>query len=330
MMPLIEGWIKYTKLAEKLGFDYLWLSADHTYIDSCSALAYAATQTKKIKLAPCANSVYLRHPVYIASAIALIDKISNGRAVAGLCSAGYETTVKLGIDAKEPLTICKEAIEIIKALWSGKSVNYSGKFFHLKDVKLPYATRFDIPIYLASRGSKFKLIGELCDGTFTHGKTLKYVKRMIDHISEGAKKIGRNPKDIEIGIVLPFMIIHNQKNIEKAKKVLKPLLTAFVGGEWTWEWADTLGFTMEELKPIREAIHEHDFIKAQNFVSEELLDRMIDAYCIVGSVEKCISEVETLEKQGITQIIPIIQKQWEEPRRFLEFFGKKIIQSFKE
>lgn len=110
MIPPIEECSKHSKLAEKLGFDYLWLSADHAYIDSCSALAYAATQTKKIKLAPCANSVYLRHPVCIASAIALVDKISNGRVVAGLCSAGYEATVKLGINAKKPLAICREAI----------------------------------------------------------------------------------------------------------------------------------------------------------------------------------------------------------------------------
>ncbi|MEM3061694.1 MAG: LLM class flavin-dependent oxidoreductase [Candidatus Bathyarchaeia archaeon] len=330
MMPPVEGWIKYSRLAEKSGFDYLWLSADHVYIDSCSALAYAATKTKKIKLAPCANSIYLRHPVYIASATALIDEVSNGRAVAGLCSAGYETTVKLGIDAKEPLAICREAIEVIKALWKGKPVNYNGKFFHLKDVKLPYVMRTNIPIYLATRGSKFKLAGELCDGTFTHGKTLKYIERIIDSISEGAKRLERRPEDIEIGIVLPFMMASTQKSIETAKKVLKPLMTAFVGGEWTWEWADTLGFKMEELKPIREAVREYDFKKAQNFVSDELLDRMIEAYCITGSAEECISEVEMLKKAGVGQIIPIMQRKWEEPRRFIELFGKKIIQSFKE
>lgn len=197
-------------------------------------------------------------------------------------------------------------------------------------MRLHYVTRKDIPIYLATRGSKFKLVGELCNGTLTHGKTLMYVQRMIDHISKGAKIVRRRLKDIEIGIVLPFMIIRSKKDMLIAKKILRPLLTVFVGGEWTLEWADALGFTIEELNPIRKEIHEYNFTKAQKFVNDKLLDKMVDAYCIVGSIEECISEVEKLKKAGITQIIPIMRKEWGESGKFLKLFGEKIIQSFKE
>ena len=332
----MKGWINHVKLAEKSGFDYIWFGADHLYMDSCSALAFAATKTRKIKLAPFANSVYLRHPVYLASAMALIDEMSGGRAVAAICSAGYEATVRLNIEAKEPLIACKEAIEVMRALWKGDPVNYHGKFFYLDDVKLTYAGRPDLPIYLATRGRKFKLAGELCDGTVTHGKGSNFVKRMVDNVKEGAKRAGRRLEDIDIAIVLPFKIARTHKDVETFKKNLKPLMTGFVGGEWPLDWADTLGLTTEELEPIQEAVlREHNFIKARNFVSDELLNRLLDAFCIVGTPEECISEVEALEKAGVTQLIPMVNRRIPEPEfkremgEFPELFGKKIIQSFR-
>ena len=333
----IKGWMEHVELAERQGFDYIWFGADHTYTDSCSALAYAATRTKRIRLAPLANSVYLRHPVYIASATTLIDEFSNGRAVAGLCSAGFEATVRLKIQAREPTVMIKETIEIMRGLWKGAPLNYAGKFFTLSNVKLTYTTREDIPIFIATRGSKLKLAGEMCDGVFTHGKALNYVRIMAREIGDAARKAGRKAEAIDLGSVIPFKITSNKNEADAAKKGLRPLMAGFVGGEWPMaEWAESQELSVEELKPIKKAVSEGDFQKARNLIGDRLLDKIVKAYCIIGNVDECLDEVKALEKAGITQVIPMVnsvlpgEEYRKEIKDLLELFGKEIIPRFKK
>jgi 5,10-methylenetetrahydromethanopterin reductase len=335
-----QGWLDHLKLAEDLGFEYAWYAADYQYADSFSALAYAATKTRNVKLGSMCNAVYARHPVFIASGISTVDEVSKGRAVLGLASAGYEITVKLGVDAKEPLKATREAVHVIKSLWRGGPVNYSGELYYLKDVKLPYKVREDIPIYLATRGAKFELAGALCDGSITHGKTTEYVNKMVKKVREGAKKAGRTLKDFDVTTVVPFKITDN---VEAAKKELKPLMAAFIGCEYSLDWIKSLGISVEEVKPIREAVRDRKFSKSVNLVSDKLLNKLVDAYCVVGSAEECVSQIEGLEKAGLTQIIPMmcystdvqnihaqIQNFDKEMRGWLKVFGREIIQRLKE
>jgi 5,10-methylenetetrahydromethanopterin reductase len=329
-MHPVEGWVEYSQLAEKVGFDYLWHAADHSYADSGSALMLLALRTKRIKLGVGGNSIYLKHPVLIASATALIDEMSEGRAVTGLVSAGFEVTLKLGMDTKEPLTACREAIEIIRALWTGGPINYKGEVFTLRNVEIPYKARPDIPIYLGTRGSKFELVGEMCDGTFTHGKAPGYVERMLKTIAVGATKAGRNPEDIETAISLPFKITRSEKAKEMFKKKLKPIMTSLITGEYSMGWVDSLGFNVDEIKLIKEAKGG----KKSEMVDDRLLDRLIDAFAIVGTAEECIDQIEELERAGIKQVIPMLEPLiFTDPierRELIISLGREIIPSFKE
>lgn len=332
-IPPVKEWVEHVKLAEKWGFDYIWRAADYLYADSFASLAFVATKTKRVKLASLLNSVYLRHPVLIASGTSMIDEISGGRAVLGLCSAGYEATVKLEIEAREPITACREAIQIIKALWKGKPVSYRGKIYKLNDVKLPYKVRQDIPVYLGTRGAKFELAGEFCEGTVTHGKSLKFVERIIDQVKKGAQRAGKKGEEVDISTVLPFKITKNTEDERAFKNNIKPLMAGYIGGEYSLEWIDSLGFTLEEVEPIREMIRKKNFDRAVKSISDKMLEKLVDAFCIVGNSEECISEIEELEKAGLTQIIPQVNSRAprfkEEMRGFFELFGKKIIQSYK-
>ena len=87
------------------------------------------------------------------------------------------------------------------------------------------------------------------------------------------------------------------------------------------------------MEPIREMIRKKNFDRAVNLISDKMLEKLVDAFCIVGSSEECISEIEELEKAGLTQIIPQVNSRAprfkEEMRGFFELFGKKIIQSYK-
>ena len=74
-----KGWIDLAKMADNLGYTEIRLQSDMAYYDSFSAYAYGVTQTRNLRFYPYANSVFLRHPVLMASGIANINEIAPGR-----------------------------------------------------------------------------------------------------------------------------------------------------------------------------------------------------------------------------------------------------------
>ena len=302
-------WLRLTRLSERTGLKDVWLPADMAYNDSFSAIGYAVAKTKKVRFFPYANSVYLRHPALLASGVANIDCVAPGRIGAAYCSAGIETSVNLGIPDEDPVQSCREAIEITRLIWTGKPVNYHGKHWVLKDVKIPFQAREGIPIWLATRGKKYVLAGELADGVVTHGKTPKYLRKVDRHLAEGANVSHRDPGKIERAIVLPLLIAEPSER-EAARESLRGMLGAFVG-ELSLDWLDTFDISMDEIRPLRELIRAKGFSKEMaKLVSDDLLDRLIRGYAIVGTPSECIEEIEAMRKNGATTLIPLVNRNW--------------------
>jgi alkanesulfonate monooxygenase SsuD/methylene tetrahydromethanopterin reductase-like flavin-dependent oxidoreductase (luciferase family) len=326
------NWLNLSKFCDNVGLKDVWLLADMCYLDSFSEILYEIMKTKQVRFIPYANSVFLRHPVLLASGIANIDRIAPGRVAASYCSAGYETAVKLHIPDKDSVRACREAIEITRLIWTGKPVDYSGKHWSLSHVNIPYPARKGIPIYLATRGRKFKLGGELADGVATHGKAPKYLRRMSSHLEEGAKISGRDPNRIDRTVILPIFIAKPREAM-KVRDSIRGMLGAFVGAEYSLDWLDTFDIGVEEVQPLRNYIRSKSSFEGINdLVSDDLLNRLVDGYAIVGTVEECIDEVEQMRKNGASTVIPMILDRWfpttSSARKYISLFNKEIVQAF--
>ncbi len=312
------------KRAEDLGFDSIWFPDHYFDKDNAAVQGWVAAQTKKVRIGADVASPFLRHPAALASWAATIDEISNGRAVLGIGSGGDEFAVDLGIRIEKPLAACRETIEIAKALWSGKTVTYQGKTFTLQNARLHYATRPDIPIYLAGRGPRMlKLGGELCDGVLTHGVASKYAEYVASRVRIGAERRGRNWKTIDIAVISPVA----PKGItQDYRERLKAASLSMAGGEYSMDLLGLYGLTEERVTPIRESFRKRDFSKAAALVD----DTVIDAFCISGSVDQCIQRIEELQKAGVTYII--ISSRWAKDRlhQLVELLGQEIVGYFKE
>jgi alkanesulfonate monooxygenase SsuD/methylene tetrahydromethanopterin reductase-like flavin-dependent oxidoreductase (luciferase family) len=332
-LPATQDWLNYAKAAEAAGFDEIRLQSDMAYYDSFSAYALGVTQTKSIRFMPYSNSVFLRHPILMASGAANIDNFAPGRIGVTYCSAGFETSIHLHIPDIDSIQACREAIEITRLLWSGSTISYKGKHWNLSQVKLPVPVRKGIPIELATRGSKFQLAGELADGIITHGKSEKYLKQLSSHLTIGAKKAKRDPKKITRAIVLPFLITPPEK-LEATRSAVRGMLGAFVGGEYSLDWIDTLDLTLEDVQPLRKHLRSgKSFSSLGSIVSDNLLNRLIDAFAIIGTKEECITELESMRKNGITKVIPMLIPQFfpseSKLKKFIMHFSENIISSFK-
>src|SRR6266404_1293981 len=118
--------VERARLAEANGYSAVWVADERFYREVYSCLGQIAAHTTKILLGPCVTDPYARHPAPTAMAIATLDEISGGRAILGI-GAGISGFAELGIDRKKPAQAIRVAIELIRALLRGETVDYRGE-----------------------------------------------------------------------------------------------------------------------------------------------------------------------------------------------------------
>ena len=97
--------VALAQLAERTGYDFLWLADERFFREVYASLTLCALRTERIKLGPCVTDPYSRHPALTAMAIATLDEISGRRAVLGL-GAGVSGFRELGIGRAQPAVAC--------------------------------------------------------------------------------------------------------------------------------------------------------------------------------------------------------------------------------
>ena len=317
----IDGLVSSIVQAESLGFDYVWVT-DH-YTNRCTyiALTVAALNTKSIRLGPGVTNPFHVHPAWTASAIATLSEVSNGRAVLGLGPGDRSTLGQIGISWERPLTAVREAVEIIRRLWAGETVNFAGSVFRLSNAKLSFKPLAPIPIYIGAQGPKMlELAGAIGDGVLINASHPKDFEVAIKFIKEGAAKAGRDIEKIDVTAYAALSVDENAARARDAAKIV----VAFIVAGSPDEVLERHGIKKEEVEVIRAALAKGDIPGAGKAVS----DASIDAFSISGTPEDCIAKIEQLVKVGVTQFVagsPLGPKK----KAAMEMIGKKIIPAFR-
>lgn len=211
--------------AEALGFESLWLpehgvmpvhvttryqgSPDGSIPASMSdigdpfiGLARASAVTKSLKLGTGICLVPEHNPLLLAKEIATLDHLSGGRFLFGI-GAGWlqEETEIMGGDFAHRWSQTREAVLVMKELWTKDEAEYHGKFYNFPPVRSfpkPAQTPHP-PVYLGGSASNvFKRVVAWGDGWMPTRATPDDIKRgraTLDTLSEAA---GRDPHSIEI------------------------------------------------------------------------------------------------------------------------------------
>ena len=146
------------KKAEELGFESIWY-AEHPavpvhsaspfpatggeipwtyshFTDPYIALARASGVTRTIKLGTGITLVPERNPLLLAKEIASLDRFSGGRFLFGIGTGWLrEETELMGGDFVHRWTQTREAIEVMKALWTHDEAEYHGQYFNFPLVR---------------------------------------------------------------------------------------------------------------------------------------------------------------------------------------------------
>jgi probable F420-dependent oxidoreductase len=129
-----------------------WLDAGgHDALDPFVALGFAAAHTTTLRLIPNIVVLPYRNPFVVAKSGATLDLLSDGRFTLAV-GVGYlkREFAALGVTYDERADLFEEALEVIRAIWTGDDISYEGKHFSARGITahpLP-ASRPHPPIWI--------------------------------------------------------------------------------------------------------------------------------------------------------------------------------------
>ena len=163
--------ISQAQLADRLGFDAVWLAEVHfnprfSVLPAPLLLGAAIAQsTERLKIATAVNLMPLHHPVRLAEEFATLDVISNGRAILGTGrGAMLQQYAGYGIDVEEGRERFVENLEVVLRAWTEEELTYQGKYHQFEQVRVvpKPCQQPHPPVYIAANSlDTFPLVGQL-------------------------------------------------------------------------------------------------------------------------------------------------------------------------
>ncbi|CAN5166573.1 LLM class F420-dependent oxidoreductase [soil metagenome] len=113
-----------------------WLEAGgHDSLDPFVAMGFAAARTSSIRLIPNVVVLPYRNPFVVAKAGATLDLMSDGRFTLAV-GLGYmrREFAALGVDFDSRAALFDEALQVIRAVWTGDDLTFEGQNFTAKGI----------------------------------------------------------------------------------------------------------------------------------------------------------------------------------------------------
>ncbi len=262
-------------------------------MENFSMLSMVSRENSFSKIGSSIVNIYSRSPSLIAMGAVTVDTISNKRLVLGLGTSSKPLVEDFHGDKFErPLKRMKEYVEIIRLILSGKTINYSGEIFSLKNFSLLIKPpRDSIPIYLAAVNQKMvELTWKIADGVIFYLRPKNEIKSTLAKM--------QNQKKIDTTLqIITCVNADSEKAMVRAKKTLAFYVSV---GKIYREFLALNGFENES-KNIFEEYEKNGLESNHELVPES----MVSELCIAGTPDECKTQLLQFRETGID--LPIIQ-----------------------
>jgi probable F420-dependent oxidoreductase len=192
-----------------------WLATGgHDALDPFVGLSFAAAATSRVRLLTNLTPLPYRNPALLAKTVATLDRLSGGRVILGV-GTGYleKEFAALGVDFEERNALFDESLEVMRKVWTGRSVTYRGRNFDIDHCTAhPTPLQEVVPVWVGGN-SKMSLhrVAEKAQGWMpmpnprsagrrrrsAYLESEQDLVRMLDEIRAHAQSIGRNdPIDV--------------------------------------------------------------------------------------------------------------------------------------
>ncbi len=205
----------FAQAADELGYTHLRVpdlvlrAGSGALHEPLMLLAHVAAITEHIELVPSVIVAPSRQTVLLAKQAAALDVLSNGRLRLGIGVGGNrEEYAAMNEDFRLRGTRIEEQIELMRALWTRDTVDFSGRWDSVRGAGLaPPPVQRPIPLWIGASGVPAQRIrtriGRLADGWFVLCSPQQFptISADIDHAARAA---GRDPASIgtEAGVAV--------------------------------------------------------------------------------------------------------------------------------
>ena len=205
--------LDYSIEAERYGFDSVFIS-DHFQPwrhsggqapFSLSWLGALGAKTTRVAIGTSVLTPTFRyHPSVVAHAFATLGSLFPQRVILGIGTGESLNEVPAtGMqwpEQKERTARFKEAIELIRQLWSEERVSFHGQFYRTENATIYDRPEQPVPLYIAGAGPFIaKLAGLKAEGFIcTSGKKRDlYTETLLPNLAAGLQQAGRAPDSID-------------------------------------------------------------------------------------------------------------------------------------
>ncbi|WP_324013769.1 glucose-6-phosphate dehydrogenase (coenzyme-F420) [Microbacterium sp. JZ70] len=230
--------LDYAILAEEVGFDSVFLSDHlqpwmHEGGHAPAALPWlgaAAERTSRVLLGTSVLTPTFRyHPGVVAQAFGTLGAMHPGRMILGVGTGEALNEVTLGLDwpeSPERFQRMKEAITLIRRLWTDDRVTFDGTYYSVRNATIYDRPDELVPIYIGASGpAATRLAGRIADGYITtSGKAPElYSEKLLPAFDEGLAKAGRDRSDVDTLLEVKVSFRHDRAQALENTRFWAPL-----------------------------------------------------------------------------------------------------------
>ena len=213
-----ESLARYARHVEQLGFAHI-LAYDHvlgadpevypgwngpydintTFHEPFVSFGYLAAITSTVELVTGIIILPQRQTALVAKQAAEVDLLSGGRLRLGV-GIGWNAVEysALGEDFSTRGRRLEEQVELLRRLWTERSVTFDGEFDQVKGAGLmPMPVQQPIPLWVGgSSAPAYRRMGRVADGWFPQVLPGPRLTEALELVAEGAVDAGRDPGTI--------------------------------------------------------------------------------------------------------------------------------------
>jgi coenzyme F420-dependent glucose-6-phosphate dehydrogenase len=307
--------LKFGVAAEENGFDSVFTS-DHLQPwrhdgghapMALSWLGALGASTERVTIGTSVLTPTFRyHPAVVAQAFGTLGCLFPGRVVLGLGTGESMNEVPLGLewpDGKERFARFREAVGLIRKLWSEQRVTFEGTYYKTDNATIYDVPEIPVPLWLAGSGpAATRYAGRMGDGYITtsgKGESL-YTDTLLPAVAEGAAKAERDVKDLDMMMEVKVSFDHDRDAAMEA--------TRFWGA---------LGLTPEQKSGVE------DPIEMQRLADELTAEQTAKRFIVSTDPEEHVAQIQRYVDLGFNHLI--FHAPGPDQEKFLKLYGQEIL-----
>ncbi len=214
--PETASLLALAERAEAQGFDSVWVGDSllaRPRHDPLTLLAAVAARTRKVEMGTAVLLPALRNPVLLAHQVATLDRLSEGRLILGVGIASDVPNIRAefeaaGVPFEKRVGRLVEGLALARALWTGKPVDWDGRWKLRGSVLGPTPHRpGGPPIWVAGAvAAARERTGRLYDGWFPNSPGIAEFPGQWAEVQAAARAAGRDPAALTGAMYLTLAI----------------------------------------------------------------------------------------------------------------------------